>query len=161
MINASSDRLNARNEGQRTNITFPQENGTVAFTAPRPNAKRFSTPLFVEGSHEVLLPPQARVGIPLLSKVSPARDSVDVTDGRMTVRWDNVDRGPIIVRYYLQRDILLFGGVDGVLAVGGVVGGLYYFRQLRVIQRKRDEFDIDIDIDDDDFDDDGPPPGMR
>ena len=162
VVDANQTNLGARNEGQRTNITLPQENGTVAFTAPRPNAKRFATPVFVEGSHEVVLPPRARVGIPLLSQVAPSATWTNVTEDRMSVYWDDVERGPIVVRYYLQRDILLFGTLGGVLGLVGIVGALYYFRQIRVLERQREEIWLDVEMeDDDDFRDDGPPPGMR
>lgn len=161
VVNSTHGNLTARNQGQRTNITLPAEGGTVAFSASRPNAKRFSTPVFVEGSHAVVLPPRARVGIPLLSQVSPPRDSVNVTDNRMTVRWNEVQRGPVVVRYYLQRDILLFGGIGSILALVGIGGALYYLRQIRVLERKREEIGLDVETGDDDFDDDGPPPGMR
>ena len=161
VIRANSTALNATNQGQRTNITVPEADGQVAFTASRPNAKRFATPVFVEGSHEVIMPPSARVGIPLLSQVSPPADDRNVSAGRMTVRWNGIERGPVVVRYYLQRDILLFGGLGGVLAVAGVVGALYYYRQIRTLEKRREEIGLDVETEDDDFGDDGPPPGMR
>ncbi|MEF8853157.1 MAG: DUF5803 family protein [Haloarculaceae archaeon] len=161
VISANHSALGARTEGQRTNVTVPEANGSVAFTASRPNAKRFATPVFVEGSHEVVLPPRTRVGIPLLSQVSPPADHTSVTDSRMTVRWADVDRGPVVVRYYLQRDILLFGGLGAILVVAGVVGALYYYRQIRTLEKKREEIGLDVETEDDDLGDDGPPPGMR
>ena len=161
VITANSSALSARTEGQRTNITVPEADGSVAFTSSRPNAKRFATPVFVEGSHEVVLPSRARVGIPLLSQVSPSADRTPVENGRMTVSWENVDRGPVVVRYYLQRDILLFGGLGAILALAGLVGGLYYYRQIRSLEKKREEIGLDVDTEDDDLGDDGPPPGMR
>ena len=107
------------------------------------------------------MPPSARVGIPLLSQVSPPADDRNVSAGRMTVRWNEIERGPVVVRYYLQRDILLFGGLGGVLAVAGVVGALYYYRQIRTLEKRREEIGLDVETEDDDFGDDGPPPGMR
>lgn len=149
----------------RLNVTLPEAGGQVAFTAERPNAKRFSVPAFVGSAHsvEVTLPPQARVGVPLLSKVSPGGSSTDVPDGsdRMTVRWDSVERGPILVRYYLARDLLLFGGLGGILTLVGIGGALYYLRQIRVLERRRQEIGLDVEMENDEVDDDGPPPGMR
>ena len=149
----------------RANVSLPQAGGQLAFTADRPNAKQFSVPAYLESAHsvEVTLPPQARVGIPLLSKVSPGRSatSVDESTDRMTVRWNEVDRGPVLVRYYLARDLLIFGGVGGLLTLVGVGGALYYLRQIRVLERRREEIGLDVEMDSDDLDDDGPPPGMR
>lgn len=163
VVTAEHPDLNAANQGQRTNITLPQAGGQVAFTAPRPNAKRFATPVYVEGSKsvEVILPPRARVGIPLLSQVSPGRYSTSVANDRMTVHWDAVDSGPVVVRYYLGRDILIFGSIAALLAVAGIVGGLYYYRQIRSLEKQREEIGLDVETGDDDFDDGGPPPGMR
>ncbi|WP_123534201.1 DUF5803 family protein [Halosimplex salinum] len=149
----------------RANVSLPQAGGQMAFTADRPNAKRFATPLFLDSPHsvEVMLPPQARVGIPLVSKVSPGDSSTRIPEGsdRMTVRWESAERGPLVVRYYLARDILLFGGVGGVLTLVGIAGALYYLRQIRVLERRREEIGLDVDMEGDEFDDDGPPPGMR
>jgi len=149
----------------RANVTLPQAGGQVAFTSDRPNAKRFAIPMFVDSPHsvEVVLPPQARVGVPLLSKVSPGGSTTDVPENsnRMTVRWDEAERGPILVRYYLARDLLLFGGIGGILTLVGVGGALYYLRQIRVLERRREEIGLDVEMDGDEFDDDGPPPGMR
>jgi len=156
-----SSPLSAETEGQRTNITLPGTAGQVAFSANRPNAKRFATPVFVEGSHEIILPPRTRVGIPLLSQVSPGADSTDVPNNRMVIHWNDVQRGPVVVRYYLQRDILLFGGIGSVLAVVGILGALYYYRQIRSLEKRREEIGLDVETEDDDLGDDGPPPGMR
>ncbi|MFB6183081.1 MAG: DUF5803 family protein [Haloarculaceae archaeon] len=151
--------LEVHNTRKRTNITLPASEGKVAYTASR-NGKRFSMPLFVEGSHEVTLPPGARVGIPLLSQVTPNPDSTAVVNERMTVSWKDVERGPILVRYYLERDIYLFGGLLGLLVVVGTAGALYYLRQIRRLERKRETVGPDVDTGGDEFDD-GPPPGMR
>ncbi len=161
VITANHSTLGAQTQGQQTNITVPEADGAVAFTGNRPNAKRFATPVFVEGSHEVILPPRTRVGIPLMSQVSPSANSRSVTNNRMTVRWTAVDRGPVVVRYYLQRDVLLFGGMGALLAVAGIFGGLYYYRQIRSLEKQREEIGLDVETEDDDFGDDGPPPGMR
>lgn len=149
----------------RLNVTLPRAGGQVGFRAERPNAKRFSVPMYLESPHsvEVTMPPQGRVGVPLLSKVSPGGSTTNVPDGsdRMTVRWDRAERGPVLVRYYLARDLLLFGGVGGALVLFGVGGALYYLRQIRVLERRREEIGLDVEMETDEFDDDGPPPGMR
>jgi hypothetical protein len=42
-----------------------------------------------------------------------------------------------------------------------VVGGLYYYRQIRSLRQQREEIGLDVETEDDDLGDDGPPPGMR
>jgi len=142
-------------------VTLPQAGGQLGFTANRPKAKEFSTPTFVDGSHsvEVTLPPGARVGVPLLSQVRPGASDKRVEDNRMTVRWNDTGSS-IHLRFYLARDLLIFGGIAGVLALVGIGGAVYYFRQIKVLERRREEIAPDVDTEDDDLDDGGPPPGM-
>lgn len=147
---------------RRTIIVPPQDEGKIAYTAPRAPSKRFSVPVYMRGTHAITLPPGARVGIPLLSQVVPAPDQKTVTDNRMTVRWtDPVERGPLVVRYYLQRDLLVFGGMFAVLSLAGIGGALYYLRSIRKLKQRREEIGLDVETEDDDVDDGGPPPGMR
>lgn len=162
VVRTNESSMSVRTGGSKTNVTLPQAGGQVAFKAGRPTGKRFSTPLFVDGKHsiEVTMPRGARVGLPFLSQVSPGSSDRRVEDGRMTVRWENTSNGPITLRYYLQRDILLFGGLAVVLLLVGVGGVLYYFRQIRTLEQRREEIGLDVEVEDDDFDD-GPPPGMQ
>ncbi|WP_340099274.1 DUF5803 family protein [Salinibaculum salinum] len=159
VVNASHGNLSATRDGDKTQISVPEAGGKVAYTASR-SGKQFSTPVFIEGSHEVILPPGARVGIPLLSQVSPGNWNSTVENDRMTVRWGNLSDETINTRYYLERDLLIFAALAIIALLVGTVGGLYYFRQIRGLESQREEIDIDIDYDDDDFGDDGPPPGM-
>ena len=162
VVTANDSALSAETRNSRLNVSLPQAGGQVAFTADRPTGKQFTTPVFVEGvSHEVTLPPRARVGVPLLSRVSPSSDSTRVVDNRMTIRWEELSRSSLIVRYYLARDLPLFGGLGGVLVLVGIGGSVYYLRQIRVLKRRREEIAPDVETEDDDFGDDGPPPGMR
>ncbi|WP_018258658.1 DUF5803 family protein [Halomicrobium katesii] len=161
VVTADHSALSVSQTRERTIVDVPNETaGQVAFTAPR-QGKRYSTPVFVEGATNLTLPPGARVGVPLLSQVNPPAGERSVTDDRMTLTYENVTAQTIRVRYYLQRDLLIFGSLFGggiVLAIGGSV---YYWRQIQSLKRKREETAIDIDTDGDDFGDDGPPPGMR
>lgn len=160
VVSANSSALSASQTRDRTILDVPnQSGGRVAFTAPR-QGKRFSTPVFVEGSTTLTLPPSGRVGVPLLSKVSPKADERTVTEDRMTLRWENVTSRVLSARYYLVRDLWLFGTILTGAVVVGSGGILYYWRQIKRLKRRREETGIDID-DDDDPRDDGPPPGMR
>jgi hypothetical protein len=99
----------------------------------------------------------------LLSQVSPRADSRSVANDRQTIRWNEVTTRGLSVRYYLQRDLYLFGGLSIVAIVVGTGGALYYYRQLQEVKRRRMEAGIDLEEEDqdDDLNDRGPPPGMR
>jgi hypothetical protein len=159
VVNASHENLSASTDGDRTTIEMPADEGKVAYTASR-SGKSFATPVFVNGSHEVILPSGARVGIPLLSQSSPGDMETSVQDNRQTLRWEGLTDQTISVRYYLQRDLLLFGGLGAVGLLLAIGGSIYYIRQIRTLEKQREDIGPDIDYDDDEFDDD-PPPGMR
>jgi hypothetical protein len=160
VVNATHPNLTAIKQSDQTDIELPAANGTVAYTSGR-SGKSWSTPVIVEGSHQVTLPGGTRVGIPLLSEVSPGGYDSTVEDNRMTLRWEELDGGSISIRYYLVRDLYLFGGLLALalLLAGG--GALYYLRQIRRARRKRQEVGLDVEVEDDDVGGDGPPPGMR
>lgn len=161
VVNATEANLTATQRNEKTVISLPADEGLVAYTGNRAN-KQFGTPSFTEGSYEFILPPGARIGIPLLSQANPGGWQTTVENNRMTVRWDNVSSGGVNVRYYLQRDILIFGSLALLLVVAGVGGTLYYRRQLQDLESQRKELGLDVENeDDDDIGDDGPPPGMR
>ncbi len=152
--------LSATLQQRRTVITLPATDGQVAYTASR-SGKQFTTPVVVPGTQTVTLPPGARVGVPLLSQVSPGDHTTAVLDNRMTVTWSGVEDGALTVHYYLQRDLLLFTALVLVVSIVGVGGLIYYFRQLRQLESAREEIGLDVETEDDDVGDDGPPPGMR
>ncbi|WP_254271160.1 DUF5803 family protein [Haloarcula marina] len=167
VISAANSSLTATQGGSQTTIVFPDNvTGQVAYSAPR-NGKSYATPAHLgDATYTVTLPPGARVGIPLLSQVSPGsyETSVDDSTNRMTVRWSEpVTARQIQVRYYLERDLLIFGGLVLVAVLVGGGGSLYYYRQLQAVKRKRKEAGIDLEEEDADDDprDRGPPPGMR
>jgi hypothetical protein len=164
VISAANSSMSATEGGRRTEIQFPGNvTGEVAFTAPR-LGKTFATPTLVDGgSYAITLPPDARVGIPLLSQVSPGSDARSVENDRQTIRWEEVTTRGLSVRYYLQRDLLIFGGLTIVAIIVGTGGALYYYRQLQEVKRRRKEAGIDLEEEDHDDDprDRGPPPGMR
>lgn len=159
VVNATHGNLSATLAQRRTTIDLPARDGEVAFTASR-SGKQFSIPVAVPGPQEIRLPPGARVGVPILSQVSPGEYETTVDDGRMTVRWANESDGTLTVHYYLQRDLLLFSLLVVVGTTLGVGGSVYYLRQIRRLKRRREEFGVDAEYDDDPRDR-GPPPGMR
>jgi hypothetical protein len=158
-IDVPDSKLAVSKSRRRTTVRLPtNETGKLAFTTPK-NGKQVATPTFVEGSYEMVLPEGARVGLPVLAQVQPTRTSAERIDGNVHVRWDSVSRArSVLVRYYLQRDLFLFGGLVALMLVLGTGGALYYYLQIRETVKRREEVGLDIDIEDDDGRD--PPPGM-
>ncbi|MFT4921464.1 MAG: hypothetical protein ACI8XM_000661 [Haloarculaceae archaeon] len=157
IVNASHANLSAQTTQDSTVISLPARNGTVAYTDTR-RGKSFGSPAFVTGSYEIVLVPNTRIGIPLLSQGRPGGYSTRISDsGRQVVRWANVTRGAVNVQYYLQRDLLIFGTLflGGLaIAVGGTV---YYVRKIRRLERQREDLGDEVEFEDEDG---GPPPGM-
>lgn len=143
VVNATHANLSATLAQSETDITLPAQNGSVAYTASR-NGKQFATPVIVPGNQSITLPPDARVGVPVLSHVRPGDYSTSITDARMTVRWANVTDGSLTVHYYLQWDLLLFGGLAAIGLALGLGGALYYFRQIRRLKARREEIGLDV-----------------
>lgn len=123
----------------RTVVHLPAAEGQVALTLPK-TGKRVRVPVVVDGSHAVILPEHAQVRYFLLGRVAPRTDErVEGPDGRVHLRWNDVTRERIVVRYYLERDLLIF---SAILALGGIllIGGLVYFwLQLRALRERREQ----------------------
>lgn len=157
VVNASA--FEVESDRDRTELTLPNETGQLAFSVEN-SEKQLRTPVFADGPYHVTLPEGTDVGIPLASHVVPGGYETETVDGRTRLVWEEMDAENLRVRYYLDRDILLFGGFLMIAIVIGVIGGLYYWRQIRTLSRRRDEHGLDVEEEDDPTDD-GPPPGMR
>jgi len=149
----------------RVLVTLPADappGGKLAFTADS-TPKRFSLPVYVEGDYEVVLPPNRRVEVPVFGSVSPGGYSTETTpDARTHIQWDEVTSRSVVVQFYLQRDLYIFGGVAAALVVLGIGGLAYYRRQIEALKRQREELGLDVEEEDDDDEfRRGPPPGMR
>ena len=128
---------------EELSITVPATDGSLAFVAPK-GGKSFGVPAFIEGvSYEAALPPGTDATVPLLSNVDPSPSRTFVEDGRTHVYWESVSRD-LSVRYYLDRDLLIFGSLAGLLTVAGIVGAVYYLRQIRDLERRREEVALDV-----------------
>ena len=158
-VDVPEEKLVVNKTRRRTQVFLPtNETGQLAFTAPK-NGKQVATPTFVRGSYEMVLPRGTSVGLPVLAQVQPGESRTETVDGRVHVYWENVDRAPsVVVRYYLDRDITLFGGLVALLLVLGLGGGAYYYRQIRETVRKREEVGLDVETGEDS--DGGGPPGF-
>jgi hypothetical protein len=145
-----------------TTVALPSDappGGKLAFTAGS-TPKRFAIPTFVEGSYEVVLPEGRRVTLFPFGNVVPRGYSLTEDDrGRTHITWSNVSADSILVQFYLQRDLYIFGAIAASLVVVGAIGALYYRRKITALQEEREELGLDVDVDDDDRR--GPPPGMR
>ena len=139
-----------------TEVSLPDgvSGGQFAFNAPS-SPKRFSLPTFVDGSYELVLPPHRRVDFFLFGTVSPQPAATPTVDdrGRTHIRWKGVTEDAITVQFYHQRDLTIFAAIVGALSVVAVGGLLYYQRQIRRLERRREREDADDDLGD------GPPPG--
>jgi hypothetical protein len=140
-------------------VTFPEgtDGGQLAFTAGA-TPKRFTLPVFVEGSYEVVLPPNRRIDIPVFGTVSPRGYSAETTEGQTHIQWEEVTSRGISVQYYLQRDIPIFGAIAAVSITIGLGGAYYYKRQMEQLRELREEMGLDVEVEEKD---DGPPPGMK
>lgn len=152
VVNASA--MNVTNERERTVIDLPARNGKLAFKAPA-DGKRFSTQTFVSGTYEVTLPKGMRVDYVPLARVSPPGYETERTPtNRVQIRWENVESNAVVVRYYLARDLLIFAAGAAVLVLVALAGALYYLRQIRELEHRRQDVGLDVET----GDDDGPGP---
>lgn len=139
-------------------IEPPSEEGQLAYSGDS-TPKQFTHPIAVDGSYQVVLPEGREASVPLFGRIVPSPDSKATVDDRVTVDWTNPSGERLSVRFYLPRDVQLFGGLFvGVLGVA-IAGFVYFRRKIQQLQQRREEMGLNIDIDQDD--DDGPPPGMR
>lgn len=134
-------------------VTFPNDSanatGKLAFTSSS-TPKRFSLPTFVTGSYEVVLPPDRRIDFFLFGQVNPGyTESIVDDNGQTHIRWDDVQTNSILVQFYLQRDLGIFGAIAAVLVGLAIVGLFYYRRQIDELEAQRREMGLDTERDDD------------
>ena len=152
-----TDALAVDSTRQRTIVELPATEGHLAFTTPK-SGKEVAIRTPVHGSYEVALPPERDAQLPLLSRVHPTNDDRAVVGDRVHLRWDRIETPVIVLQWYLDRDLWLFGGLAALAGVVGVAGATYYYRQIRRAETRREEEGFEIETGDDR---DGPPPGMR
>ncbi|TQQ79578.1 DUF5803 family protein [Halonotius roseus] len=144
----SGTELRARGEIDQTPdevyVTTPAD-GRLAFTAGA-TPRRLTLPVYIEGSYEVLLPEGSRMDFFLFSNTVPAGATTERVDNRVRVTWENVESSSILVQYYKQNDLTIFGAIIGILSAIAV-GGLYYYR--RQIDRLH-ETRVEMGLDDED-----------
>lgn len=143
------ERIEVEENRQRTVVALPAEEGKFAFTASA-GGKEFSLPVFVEGSYEVTLPRGMRVGVFLLSDVRPQGYEATVASDRTVIEWDEVTAENVVVQYYLERDLTIFGAIVAALAGVALVGLGYFIVQIRRLEERRQEMGLNVDVSDGD-----------
>jgi hypothetical protein len=149
-----TDSLAVDNTRRRTIVDLPADDGQLAFTAPK-QGKQLTIYTPVHGSYEVALPPNADAAIPMLARVRPSNDDRRAVGERVHLRWDSVETSVLVVRWYLDRDLWLFGGLAIVAGLVGVAGSIYSDRQIKRAERRRESEGFEVEREDDE-----PPPGM-
>ncbi|XVH31078.1 DUF5803 family protein [Haloferacaceae archaeon DSL9] len=130
-------------------VTAPDADGRLAFTASA-IPRRFTLPVYAEGSYEVVLPPGNRIDFFLFGNVAPRGYESEVIDDRTRVYWDDVDSGTVLVQYYGERDLYIFGAVVALLSVVAVGGLLHYRRKIDDLADKRRAMGLGVNEDDED-----------
>ncbi|MFC3478954.1 DUF5803 family protein [Halobacterium litoreum] len=138
-----ADAIDVSTRNSRTIVTFPASNGTFAYSA-NAGGRSVTVPVGFEGSHELVLPSGMRVSVPVFGVVEPSGWQKTVEDNRVHVRWESLDGGTIDAKYYLQRDLLLFGGITGALTVVALLGVVYYRLQIRRLEDEREQAGLDV-----------------
>ncbi|MXR20625.1 DUF5803 family protein [Halobacterium bonnevillei] len=138
-----ADAIDVSSKDQRTVVELPADNGTLAYTS-NAGSRSATIPLDFEGSHEVVLPAAMRVSFPLFGSVDPGGYEKTVEDNRVHLRWDSLSNATIEVDFYLERDLYLFGGIIGVLAVAALAGVAYYRLRIRRLEQEREQAGLDV-----------------
>lgn len=138
-------------------VHLPADEGQLAFSSDS-QSRNFATETFVDGSYEVILPPGYRVDNFVLGNVRPGGSEIETVDDQSHIRWDEMDASAVSVRYYLERDVYLFGGIIAIASTGAAIAGAYVHRQMKELRRRREEMGLGVDVEEDDR---KPPPGMR
>lgn len=115
--------------------------------------KRLTLPTYVQGSYEVVLPPDRRVDFWLFGNVAPRGYETAVENERQHISWESVSSETIVVQFYLQRDLSVFAVVISIATLIGLGGGVYYKRRLNRLKEQRQELGLDVEIDDEVDDD--------
>ncbi|AFK18902.1 hypothetical protein E6P09_08965 [Haloferax mediterranei ATCC 33500] len=134
-----------------TNVTLPADansNGKLAFTSTA-TPKRFSLPILVDGTYEVVLPPDRRANFPVFGSIRPRGYEKDIVDDQLHITWnEELTDGNVVVQFYLQRDLGIFGAVAAISVLVGGAGMLYYRRQIEALRERRQELGLDVENND-------------
>lgn len=155
VVNASAFDVSQSNKA--VTVKPPATAGELAYTAPAGGhsvslpgivsggSHSVSIPALVAGSYDVTLPAGMRVGLPVVSDVSPGGYRTVTTGDRVRVRWASVDAGSTVsVQYYRLRDLAIFGGLIGIALLAVVLVVVYFRLKIRRLEREREESGLDV-----------------
>lgn len=144
VVNASA--LAVEQRPDFTLVSVPASEGQFAYTASS-QARTVTVPVVTDRSHEVVLPPRMRVSLPVFGGATPGGYDATIRDDRVHLTWSSVETEQINVDYYRERDLLLFGGVLGLVSIVGLLGLAYYRRQIRRLEHERSTAGLDVEDD--------------
>lgn len=130
-----------------TRVTLPAEEGRFAYRVAR-QGKRIRIATAATGSYEVVLPPDTDVRYFLIGRVVPDGYDRHMEDGRVHLVWDGADEvtgDRVVVRFYLYRDLWIFGGLIAIGTGAALVGLAYFWLQLKELRQRRDTVDVERD----------------
>lgn len=141
VVNASA--LEVEQRAKFTLISFPASEGQFAYTSPA-GARTLTAPVLTDRSHEVVLPPKMRISLPVFGGANPGGYETEIRDDRVHLTWSSIESERITVDYYRERDILLFGGIVGVMALVAGFGVVYYRAKIRQLEEERTKAGLDV-----------------
>lgn len=141
VVNASA--MSVEETDDRTVVTMPQSEGKFAYTAQFRTGEVF-IPVGTSGSYEVILPAGARIGVPIIGAAEPAGYDKTIRNDRVHLQWGNPADDAISISYYFQRDLYIFAGLLGVLALLTVVGLAYFRLQIGSLESEREAEETDV-----------------
>lgn len=144
VVNASALEVEERNK--RTIVTYPASEGQFAYTA-RSGSRTLSAPVVTNRTHTVILPPGMRIAMPVFGGADPGGFETDVQEDQLHITWESIDADRIMVDYYRERDLVLFGAVLGLTMLAAVAGVLYYRRKIRELEAARAAAGLDVEDD--------------
>ncbi|AKH97661.1 DUF5803 family protein [Halanaeroarchaeum sulfurireducens] len=133
---ANASALSVEEQNKHTVVTFPESAGQFAYTASSP-ARSLTVPVVTNRSHEVRLPPDMRISLPVFGGANPSGFESANQGERVVLTWSSIESDRIEVDYYQERDLLLFAGLLGVLVLVAGAGVAYYRSRLRRLQEER------------------------
>lgn len=137
------DAMKVYTSDSRTVVELPASNGTFAYTAST-GRRSVTIPVAFGGSHEVVLPEGMRVSFPVFGVVEPGGYEKTIRNDRVHLNWESMEHDSITLKYYLQRDLFIFGGIVGLLSAVALGGVLYFRKRIRRLENEREEQGLDV-----------------
>ena len=144
VVNASA--LTVEEVDEHTVVTFPANEGQFAYTS-RSGPRSLTVPVVTNRSHEVVLPAGMRIAFPVFGGADPGGFEKTLRNDTVHLTWSSVEADRIMVDYYYERDLLLYGGLIGALLLVALLGVAYYRAQIRRLAEQRAAAGLEVDED--------------